>query len=202
MDRNPSAQQRSGLLGSKIIGNPGDVGSGCFDKFGISTVHRHPGNLLLSAEVLVAFAAKLTVSTRPMDPGHADAVTDIYTPHGRASLNNGTDHFVPEDERPFDDPSQLRPVAIRHVQIGVAHAANLDLDKNFAPGGFGNRDILNRKGGLEVAEHGSFHVLPLGTTMSARTKNRLDHSKNSGLEPSQEKLYCTEYSICELVRSG
>jgi hypothetical protein len=67
-----------------------------------------------------------------MDPGHADAVADIYTPHSRASFNNGTDHFVPEDERPFDDPSQLGPVAIRHVQIGVAHAANLDLDKNFA----------------------------------------------------------------------
>jgi hypothetical protein len=69
---------------------------------------------------------------------------------------------VPEDEWPLDDPSQLRPVAIRHVQIGVAHTANLNLDENFALCGFGNRDILNRKWSLEVAEHGSFHLLPLG----------------------------------------
>jgi hypothetical protein len=63
-----------------------------------------------------------------MDPRHADAVADIHTLPSRADLNNGTDHFVPEDERLFDDPSQLRPVAIGDMQVGVAHTANFNLD--------------------------------------------------------------------------
>src|ERR1700691_2924182 len=34
------------------------------------------------------------------------------------------------------------------------------------------------------------------------SKSRMQYSKNSGLEPSKEKLYCAAYSICELVRPG
>src|SRR6202030_179641 len=122
------------------------------------------GNLLSNTKVLVAFAAKLTLSTSPMDPGHAYAIADLHTVHGRAGLHHRTDHFVPEDERFLDDPSQLRPVAIRDVQVGMAHAANFNPDQNFALCGFGKRNILNCKWSLEVAEHGSFHLLPSGTT--------------------------------------
>jgi hypothetical protein len=137
------------------------VSSGCFDKFGIPTVDGYTGNLLLNAKVLVAFTAKLTLSTGPMDPWHTDAVADIQTLNSRAHVNNGADHFVPEDKRLLDDPRQLRPVAVRDVQIGVAHAANLNLDQNFTCAGLGKSHILNREWSLEVAEHGSFHLLPL-----------------------------------------
>jgi hypothetical protein len=97
-----------------------------------------------------------------MDPRYADAVSDLHTLHRRADLDNGTDYFVPEDKRLFDDPGQLRPIAICDVQVGVAHAANFNLDQNFAFRGFGNRNILNRKRRHEIAKYGSFHLLLSG----------------------------------------
>jgi hypothetical protein len=67
-----------------------------------------------------------------MDPGHADAVADLHAVHSRAGLNNSTDHFVPEDQRLLDNPSELRPVTVRDVQVGMAYAANFNFDQNFA----------------------------------------------------------------------
>src|SRR3984957_9160205 len=132
MDGNPGTEQRSSLLRGKIIRNSGYVRRGRFHKFSISAVHGHTSNLLLNAKVLVAFPAKLTFSAGPMDPGHADAVSDLRTLHSRTDLNNRTDHFVPKNKRLLDDPSQLRPVAVRDMQVGVTHAANFHLDQNFA----------------------------------------------------------------------
>src|ERR1700722_4919 len=132
MDSNPGTEQRSSLLRGKIIGNAGDVGSGCLHKFGVAAVHGHTRNLLPNTKVLVAFPAKLTFSAGPMDPRHADAVSDLRTLHSRTDLNNRTDHFVPKNKRLLDDPSQLRPVAVRDMQVGVTHAANFHLDQNFA----------------------------------------------------------------------
>src|ERR1700722_3950591 len=199
MDGNPSAEQRSGLLRAQIAGNSGAMRSRRFHKFGVAAVHGHTGNLLTNAKVLVAFAAELTFSASPMVPGHADAVADLHIVRSRTHLNNRTDHFVPQDQRLLDDCGQLRPVAIRDVQIGVAHAANFNLDQNFALCGVGKGYILNRKWSLEVAEHSSFHFLSQETTS---TKSRMEDSKNSGLDPSKKKLYRAEYPICELVRSG
>ncbi|MGA7424981.1 MAG: hypothetical protein WBW77_20020, partial [Candidatus Sulfotelmatobacter sp.] len=104
----------------------------------------------------------LTLSAGPMDPRHANAVADIDILYTRADLNNGADHFMSKDERLLDNPSQLRPIAIRHVQIGVAYSANFNLNQNFTLRGFGKRNIFNYKWSLEVAKHSSFHLLPFG----------------------------------------
>src|SRR5580700_6545286 len=131
-----------------------------------------------------------------MDPRHADAVADLHTLHIGADLDNVSHHFMPEDERFLDDPSQLRPIAIRHVQIGVAHSANFNLDQNFAFCGLGKRNILNCKRSLEVAKHSSFHLLPSrGTAIGRRLKNRLDRSNNSIPVPAAAKLNCSAYSL-------
>ena len=118
---------------SKIIWNSGHVGRGCFHKFGVASIHGHTGDLLTNAQVLVAFAAKLTLSAGPIDPRHATAVADIDICTARADLNNGADHFMSKDEWLLDNPSQLRPIAIRHVQIGVAYSQTSTLKKTHSP---------------------------------------------------------------------
>jgi hypothetical protein len=85
------------------------------------------------------------------------------------------------------------------MQIRVAHPANFNLDQNFTVRGFGKSDILDLSGVLKSRSTAAFIFFPRELRLQ---KTEWNHPKNSGLDPSKEKLYGAAYSICELVRSG
>src|SRR5208282_436493 len=99
---------------------------------------------LLQAQVLVAFLAKLTLSACPLHPRHTDPVSHLDTLDRRAALHHAAYDLMSQDQRLLHDVSQLRPVAIGHVQVGMTHTTNLNLDQDLVLASFWPSHLLQR----------------------------------------------------------
>ncbi|HYY69175.1 MAG TPA: hypothetical protein VE734_05540 [Terriglobales bacterium] len=92
-----------------------------------------------------------------MDPRHTDSVADLQLTRRASLLDHAAHHFVTRNERPLHDAGQLFPIAAAHVQIGMAHAAGLDLNQDFFAGGLRPGDLLNDEGPFELVQDGRPH---------------------------------------------
>lgn len=141
----PRAEKRRGFEPGKSIRNFHDVRSGGFYELGISPIDADAGDFLTGAQIFVSRAAEFTFAAAPVDPRNPNMIADLKIAHGIAHLNDATRHFMAEYEGLLDDWRQLGPVAICHVNIGVADAACLDLNQYFLDGRNWAINILNRE---------------------------------------------------------
>lgn len=131
---------------------------GGLHEFRVSTIHCDACDLLTGAKVFVSLAAELAVATTPVKPWDADPVVymmDVTNP--RAHFGHAPNDLVTENQRLLDDFRQLRPIAIGHMQIGMAYAAGLNPDQEFVRFQLGPIDIFDRKWLLEIMQDGCFH---------------------------------------------
>ena len=124
--------------------------------FGEAAVHRIAGVLLGVAQGLPARQAVLAVAAGGVQPGHPDPVALLDRRDAGAECGDGADALVARDEgrRGLD-----RPVAVRGVQVGVAHARGHDLDQDLARARLGHRHRLDRQRLLELVHHRRLHGL-------------------------------------------
>ena len=69
------------------------------------------------------------MTARRVEPGHADAVAFFDDRDARADGGDKSDGLMTRNERQL---GLQRPVAMRGMKIGVAHAAGLGLDQDLA----------------------------------------------------------------------
>ena len=113
------------------------------EEFGEAAIDRHAGDLLLGAEVFVALAAGLATPHVQWIHG-TPTRSPISEFAGRASfLHHAADYLMPENQRPLGDSGKLLPIAVRHVQIGVANPASFDLNQDLIAGGLGAGNLLD-----------------------------------------------------------
>jgi hypothetical protein len=129
IDRNSRAEERRSVDTRKFAGNFQGVACWGLDQFCVSSVYRHPGNLLFDAKILIAFTAELALTAGPVHPRNANTVADFQVLDGFAFLHDATCDFVPRDQRLLGDANDLRPIAIGHVQIGMADATRFHFDQ-------------------------------------------------------------------------
>src|ERR1700722_14301784 len=101
---------------------------GGLHEFGVSAIDGYTGDLLFGTEDFIALAAELTFPTGPVNPGNANAVSDMQLMNDFAFFYDATCDFMPEDQWFLGDGNELRPIAVGHVQIRVADAASLHFD--------------------------------------------------------------------------
>jgi len=68
-------------------------------------------------------------------------------------------YFVAEYQRHLGNASELRPVAISHVKIGMAHATRFHGNQDFAGTRLRARNFGDQERLLEFLENGSSHTL-------------------------------------------
>jgi hypothetical protein len=95
-----------------------------------------------------------------VDPRHTDSVADLQLPGCASFLNYPADNFMAENKRPLHDTGKLLPITAGHMQIGVAYAARLDLNKNLAVGVFRAWNFLDDKRRPKLMQDSGLHASP------------------------------------------
>jgi hypothetical protein len=142
MHGNSRTKQRRRLLGAKRVRNLDDVAGWGLGKFCISAICHYSGDALPYTQILVTFPAKLTLPACPLDPRHSDAVAYFHTLDRRASFHHPAYDLMAQNQRFLYDAGQLRPVALSHVEVRMADAANLHFDQDLVPSGLQPRHFL------------------------------------------------------------
>src|SRR5579863_7683148 len=150
-------KKRGGFERRKTLWNFQRVSCRRLHKFGVATVNGDTCDLLPAAQVLVAFAAKFALTAGPVNPGHANAITDLQIVHRRAFLHYVTGNFVAENQRSLHDSRQLCPISISHVQVGMAGTTGFHVDQNFIYFGMRAFHFLDRERLLEIVQDSGFH---------------------------------------------
>src|ERR1700735_2950293 len=162
--RDSSAEKRRRLNEREILRNLRCMARRRFHKFREAPVHGDARDLLLHAQVFIAFAAEFTFAARPVEPRDPNSITDLEVAYGSPLFNDGPGDFVAEYHRLFHDACQLGPVAVGHMQIGMAYSAGLDLDQHIALVKLRPIDIFNRQRLFEIVQDSSLHEFdPLDT---------------------------------------
>jgi hypothetical protein len=78
--------------------------------------------------------------------------------NGGTSPDNATGNLVAEDQGFLDNGSELRPISIGQMQIGVADTAGLDLDENLVGLRFRPRNLLEHERFFEFLQNGGLHA--------------------------------------------
>ena len=107
----------------------------------IAAVTRVAGEERVGAQVLPPAPAIAAGAAGPAEPGDADALTLAESLDARAEGRNSPHDLVPRHDR----KPGLGEIAVHHVEIGAADAADRDPDQNFAGAGLGNRPLLQGK---------------------------------------------------------
>src|SRR5260370_34156639 len=95
---------------------------GNFNELCVSAVDGNASDFMFGAEILVALTAEIAFATGPVYPRNANVVAAFQVLDGRAFFHDAARDFVPENQRPPGNRHELRPIAISHVQIRMAHA--------------------------------------------------------------------------------
>ena len=93
---------------------------------------------------LMPSRAKLTLTACPLHPRHPDPLSHLDILDRRTPFQHPADDLVSQDQRLLYDARQLRPVAIGYVQVGMTHAANLNLDQDLVRASFWPSHLLQR----------------------------------------------------------
>src|ERR1700731_2810212 len=150
-----------------------------FYEFSISPIHRHAGYLLLNTKVFIPLAAEFTFLTGPVHPRNTNAVSEFQMIDGCALFHNATGDFVPEDQWSFGDRNDLRPIAIGHVQIRMAHATRFHLDQHFLRVGLGPSDVFDSQLLFEFVQDGGLHRVHLKNKLGCATQISADGLRTS-----------------------
>ena len=124
----------------------------------IAAVDHHAGDHSFAAQVLEPFAALLALPARTVQPRDADTVADLQMRDVGTALHDSADHFVPRDERQPCAGLEAGQVAVRDVQVGMAHAAGVDLQQHFIGQGLGSLHLFDAQRLTEVVQASSFHA--------------------------------------------
>ena len=122
---------------------------------GVAAIDRRACDLLLRAEILAPFFAKLALSATPMQPRDADPVAFFKVAHLFAFFNDVAYNFVTGNERRLDHPFQLSPIAFCNMKVRMAHAARFNPYKNFTDA-IGASLQLRLRGCLNSRTHAAF----------------------------------------------
>ena len=123
-------KERRRLKRRKSCGNLYGVAGRHFEKLREAAVHSYTGYLLFQAKVFVAFHAERALPAGPVNPRYSDPLTNLELVDGGTFLNNVANNLMSEDQGFLSNRSQLRPIPIGKVQIGVADSASFYLDKH------------------------------------------------------------------------
>src|ERR1700731_5365105 len=115
--RDPGAKKWCSLGAGKPVRDLQRVARGRLYEFGVTAIHSHTRNLLFDAKVFVTFATESALPAGPVHPRYAHSVAQLQIRNRRSLFRHAACYFVPENQRSFRDRHDLRPVAIRHVQI-------------------------------------------------------------------------------------
>jgi hypothetical protein len=124
---------------------------------GIAAVHHHPGDDRLAAQVFHALAAGLADAAGAVVPGHADAVAQREVRDVGAALHHAAHHLVAGNQVRLGRTLERGLVALGHVQVRVADAADLDLDQHVVRAGHRARHLFHAEGGAEFMKDGGLH---------------------------------------------
>src|SRR6516164_3731046 len=187
MHGHTGAKQRRHFNRRKPLGNLQCVARRGFQKLCEAPVHGHSRNLLPRTKVFIAFLAEGALTTGPVNPGYAGAVTNLQIANGGASPDNAAGDLVAEDQGFLDNGSELRPISIGQMQIGVADAAGLDLDENLVGFQFRPRNLLEHQRTFEFLQNRGLHAHLGGNEAISgfpRGTNRRGASRATGSSPS------------------
>jgi hypothetical protein len=127
------------------------------DELGKSAIDGPAGYDLGRAQVLVPLFANLTYAAAPIYPGNAYTITDFHLRHFIAAFYDTAGDLMSENERPFHDCRQLRPIAVGDVEVRMAYAGRLDFDQYLVRTDLGSRNIFYAERLLEFSEDSGFH---------------------------------------------
>jgi hypothetical protein len=108
------------------------------------------------------------MTTRRIEPGHADPVALLHDRHARSNGDYQPDGLVAGNER---KRGLHWPVAVRGMEIGVANAAGLGLHQDLARPGRGNVQLLKHQGLSELLDNRGVH-LPPRSCLSSEDRSR------------------------------
>src|SRR6516225_2006180 len=128
-------------------------------EFCISAIDSYAGNFLTWTKILAAGLAEFTLPAAPVNPRHTDPILQLKVLYPTADLDHSASDFVPENQRPFNDSGELRPIAVSHMHVRMAGAARIHLNQNFVAVGSWAIDVLERQRFSELAQDGGFHEL-------------------------------------------
>ena len=129
-------------------------------EFRIAAVYGDSGDGAILANVFSAFAAVSTSSATPKNPRHSDSLIQKFFGDNFSQFHDAADDFVPGSERTLDEFRERGPVSADEMQIGMADAAGLHLQKNFAFLGNWTRNIFDYKWLAEFVKDRCAHLTP------------------------------------------
>jgi hypothetical protein len=99
------------------------------------------------------------MTARRVEPGNPDPVAFLHDCHARSDGSDQSDGLMARNEREI---GLYGPVAMRGMEIGVAHAARLSFDHDLA--GAGRRDIPfpKHQGCSELLDNCGVHLARFG----------------------------------------
>jgi len=95
------------------------------------------------------------MTTRRVEPRHANPVALLYDCHPRADCDDGSDGLMARNER---ERRLDRPVAMRSMEIGVAYAARLSFDQDLSWTGLRDVPFLKQQGLSKLLDYGGVHL--------------------------------------------
>jgi hypothetical protein len=104
-------------------------------------------------------------AARRPQPRVADLVTDLEVVHTLTECDDGAVALVAGDERRL---RLDRPIAVRRMQIGVAHPGGLHFHQGFTVAGGGQFEIGNLQRGAEFGDHRGTHGVGRGVPCGGR----------------------------------
>src|ERR1700683_544198 len=134
---------------------------GSLYEFRIPTVYGHTRNLVLLAEILIAFAAEIAFTTSPVHPRNTHTVADFQIVNSGTFFYNVTSDFVPENQAFLDNGNKLRPIALGQMQIRMTYPARFHFDQYFLRSGFWPINVFDSQRLFEFTQDGGFHGIDL-----------------------------------------
>src|SRR6516165_8057733 len=93
----PSTKERGCVERGKVFGNFHHVAGRSADEFSEAAVYGHARYLLLRAEILIPLPAEIAFAAGPVNPGQADAVSDLEVANIRSVFHDATNDFMAEN---------------------------------------------------------------------------------------------------------
>jgi len=130
-------------------------------EFRVAAIYGDSSDGAILANIFAAFAAICAGATTPKNPRHSDSLIQEFFGYHFSYFYDAADNFVSGSERTLDELRECGPVSADEMQIGMADAARLHLQKDFAFLGNWTRNIFDYKWLAEFVKDCCAHQIPL-----------------------------------------
>src|SRR6185312_7684217 len=134
----------------------------CLHELRVAAVDCHAGNAALLAQVLVAFATLLALTTASVAPGDPNALTHREMFDCGATAHDPAHHLVARDEMRLCAGTKAREVAVDDVQVRVTDAANFDPQQDLILPRLGHWQFFEVQRLAKTSHHSSSHDVSPG----------------------------------------